>query len=146
MSRSLPPYTNRATNISNKANGDAPPAYAFPETFAIGTKRTSAALVDSAQLKGHLALLHAFAELRKQVDGLDKHAQTEHQVLIPDDKERRWAWFVGLAVERLVALQRLESDCDVNNGVGGLQIFNLVLNYGIQRYRRQINRRCSSAN
>jgi hypothetical protein len=70
----------------------APPQYTFPETFNIGTKRTPP-LVDSAQLKGHLALLHSFALLRSQIDELSGN-------VVLEDKDRRWAWFVSLAVER----------------------------------------------
>lgn len=86
-------------DVMNGLNGHAPPAYTFPSTFTIGSKRTVAPLVNSAQLKGHLALLHAFAELRSQIDGLDGQVKAVLP-LMPDDKERRWAWFVGLAVER----------------------------------------------
>ncbi|KAF8076954.1 hypothetical protein FPV67DRAFT_440215 [Lyophyllum atratum] len=78
---------------------DPPPSYAFPQTFAIGSTRTNAPLVTSDQVKGHLTLLHAFATLKAQVEALGAGAKEEIPTM-PDDKERRWAWFVGLAVER----------------------------------------------
>ncbi|KAG5637806.1 hypothetical protein H0H81_003138 [Sphagnurus paluster] len=78
---------------------DPPPSYAFPQTFNIGKNRTNAPLVSSAQVKGHLALLHAFAKLRAEIDTLDDNTQ-RLLPFIPTDKDRRWAWFVGLAVDR----------------------------------------------
>ena len=86
--------------------GPAPPQYSFPQSFNIGTRRTPP-LVDSTQLKGHLALLRSFALLRSQVDELSGNAVIE-------DKDRRWAWFVSLAVERWVIVGRIlktGSDC-----------------------------------
>ncbi|KAG6907304.1 hypothetical protein DXG01_009468 [Tephrocybe rancida] len=76
-----------------------PPRYDFPQTFAIGARRTNAPLVSSAQLKNHLALLHTFAELRTRVDGLYP-GRNEEVPFLPREEERRWGWFVGLAVER----------------------------------------------
>ncbi|KAG5636119.1 hypothetical protein H0H81_009051 [Sphagnurus paluster] len=75
---------------------DPPPSYDFPETFTIGQKRTVRPLVSSQQVKGHLALLHAFVMLRTEIDTLDDNTLP----FIPTDTDRRWAWFVGLAVER----------------------------------------------
>ena len=51
-----------------------------------------------SQLKGHLVLLHAFAELKRQVEGLQERIPE-----MPADLERRWAWFIALAVERSVS-------------------------------------------
>jgi len=91
-----PPYVIRAPSnqvIAN--NGDvstAPPQYTFPESFNIGNVPTPP-FVDSAQLKGHLALLHSFARLRSQMYELSAS-------VVVEDKDRRWAWFVSLAVER----------------------------------------------
>jgi hypothetical protein len=70
----------------------APPQYTFPESFNIGSTRT-APFVYIALLKGHLALLHSFALLRSQIDELSAN-------VVLEDKDRRWAWFVSLAVER----------------------------------------------
>ncbi|KAG5637812.1 hypothetical protein H0H81_003144 [Sphagnurus paluster] len=79
------------------------PNYVFPQTFPISELCTSAPLVSTVQVKGHLALLHAFAKLRAEIDALDVSAQ-KRLPLIPPDTERRWTWFVGLAVERCVKI------------------------------------------
>lgn len=135
MTEPLPPplYTSQPTNE------DAPPSYAFPETFRIGFKRTSAPLVDSAQLKGHLALLDAFVELRKLVDGFGEDVKSAIPQM-PDDVERRWAWFVGLAVERCVLRRK-----GVLRALTSLQIFGVVFNHGIGRHSREGIRRCGSS-
>jgi hypothetical protein len=70
-----------------------PPEYTFPAFFNIGARRTPP-FVDSAQLRGHLALLHSFAILRSQIDELGEN------FALVKDKDRRWAWFVSVAVER----------------------------------------------
>jgi hypothetical protein len=67
--------------------------HTFPASFSIGAGRTTP-LVDSAQLRGHLALLHSFAMLRSQIDDLGEN------FALLEDKDRRWAWFVSVAVER----------------------------------------------
>jgi len=57
-------------------------------------------LVTPTQLKGHLALLHAFHALKVSVqDGKDIRFPAAARKL---DERRRWAWFVALAVERYV--------------------------------------------
>jgi len=75
-----------------------PPNYTVPTSFKIGQSRTSESLVKISEIKGHLALLHAFAELKKQVDGDEATVQVAPNVTL--DRERRWGWFVGVAVER----------------------------------------------
>ncbi|KAF7375454.1 hypothetical protein MSAN_00433300 [Mycena sanguinolenta] len=50
--------------------------------------------VHIAQIEDHLRLLQAFAELKISVEGMDDRIE------MPSDKELRWSWFVGLAVER----------------------------------------------
>jgi hypothetical protein len=69
-----------------------PPDYTFPVSFNVG-KRRAVPFVDSAQLRGHLSLLRSFAMLRSQIDEASEN-------LLLEDKDRRWAWFVSLAVER----------------------------------------------
>ncbi|KAI6101714.1 hypothetical protein EV401DRAFT_1876405 [Pisolithus croceorrhizus] len=60
--------------------------------------QTKVHLVTPSQLKGHLALLHAFHELKKKVqEGVDDRFPEYTQTL---GGERRWTWFVALAVER----------------------------------------------
>jgi hypothetical protein len=94
-----PTYTTH--NVQN-ASSAMPPAYAFPPSFQIGAVRTTRPLVAPNQLKGHLALLRGFWALRESVEGSDQVKVDER---IPEwalnlDKEARWIWFVGLAVER----------------------------------------------
>ncbi|KAJ7598800.1 hypothetical protein C8J56DRAFT_1092684 [Mycena floridula] len=92
-----PAYSDKPIQGPEPVADAAPPAYSFPTTFAIGTKETSP-LVEISSVKGHLALLHAFAQLKSKVEECNPAAWDIPNV--PEDKERRWAWFVGLAVER----------------------------------------------
>lgn len=82
---------------------EALPPYEFPQKFSIGTHTIEGPLVTVSQVKGHLALLHAFAELRLRVEGMDPDKSMIPQM--PKDKERRWGWYVGLAVERYDSLR-----------------------------------------
>ena len=70
----------------------------FPDTFTIGAHSTPSPLVQISQVKGHLALLRAFAELRAKVESTSPEEWGVSNV--PPDQERRWNWFVALAVER----------------------------------------------
>ena len=88
----------------------SPPTYTAPTRFNIGSQRTSEPLVNMSQVKGHLALLHAFAELKKQVEGLQEAIDIPH---MPADLERRWAWFVAMAVERSAPM--FMGRCHLNN-------------------------------
>ncbi|KAF8165958.1 hypothetical protein B0H34DRAFT_648995 [Crassisporium funariophilum] len=91
-----PVYSPTPTpNDSSGVEAGVPPVYTAPTRFAIGSSRTDEPLVKIPQVKDHLALLHAFAELRKQVEGLQIKIPN-----MPQDKERRWNWFVALSVER----------------------------------------------
>lgn len=103
-SEPLPAYNAAPrTHGSGPSNPTAqPPDYTFPTRFEIGGSLTDGLLVDIPQIKGHLALLDAFANLKKEVEETD--------IPIPDmpfDKEKRWAWFVGLAVERCAGDMRV---------------------------------------
>lgn len=83
-------------HAAGESAGDAQlPKYTAPSTFSIGDTVTEP-LVGLPEIKGHLALLHAFAELKKQVGSAD----TSNVSYVPENKEQKWAWFVGLAVER----------------------------------------------
>ena len=74
-----------------------PPSYTFPTRFEIGGTYTQGILVDIPAIKGHLAMLDAFSNLKKEVE------ETAVPIVdMPYDKEKRWAWFVALAVERSV--------------------------------------------
>lgn len=55
------------------------------------------AFVDAPQIKDHLALLHSFAELKLSVEDMANDPAIPY---LPTDKELRWSWFVGLAVDR----------------------------------------------
>jgi hypothetical protein len=92
MADQTPPAYSTTDNNSDVP----PPSYTAPTPeFGIGFQRISEPLVNISQVKGHLVLLNAFAELKKQVEGLQE--LIPH---MPDDLEKRWAWFVALAVER----------------------------------------------
>ncbi|KDR74375.1 hypothetical protein GALMADRAFT_280353 [Galerina marginata CBS 339.88] len=74
---------------------DVPPTYTPPTQFTIGSATTNEPLVKIVEIKGHLTLLHAFAELKNQIESKEVALSN-----VPKDKERKWAWFVALAVER----------------------------------------------
>ncbi|KAJ7073231.1 hypothetical protein B0H15DRAFT_957375 [Mycena belliarum] len=77
-------------------NIKAPPAYSAPTEVTVGMGLANKPFVSAAQLKDHLTLLHAFSELKIKVGGMADNTVP----CLPHDSERRWAWFVGLAVER----------------------------------------------
>ena len=90
---------SRAT-ADNTTSMDIPwalPTYTAPTNFSIGSQLTEP-LVNISQIKAHLALLHAFAELKNEVEELQEGTILQ----MPADLERRWAWFVALAVRRSV--------------------------------------------
>ncbi|KAJ7276641.1 hypothetical protein C8J57DRAFT_1176997 [Mycena rebaudengoi] len=93
-----PPYTSPCLNTLTGApvTGAAAPAYTPPSSYWVGVANTRLPFVHVPQIKDHLALLHAFSELKIQVEGLPD----ADIPLLPSDKERRWACFVGFAVER----------------------------------------------
>ena len=94
----LPAYSTTA--YSSIGDSDVPPqVYTVPTQFNIGSQCIPEPLVNISQVKGHLALLHAFVELKKQVEELQEAIPQ-----MPADLEKRWAWFVGLAVERSVSI------------------------------------------
>ena len=97
-----PPYrpTDTSSSRFSGTNGTHPPPYRAPTSYSIGTTRLDAPLVDVGQLKAHLALLRAFKALKVKVD--ERSAEELPAVVNELDKEKRWAWFVGLAVERYV--------------------------------------------
>ncbi len=78
-----------------------PPTYTVLTRFTIGQSRTDGPLVSIPEIKAHLALLHAFAELKNSVDAVEVPIVSN----VPQDKEKRWTWFVGCAVERCVDLK-----------------------------------------
>lgn len=98
----LPPPAYNVTSAESQpadpeVQDNVLPDYTPPTQFTIGSSKTTAPLVSIPQIKGHLALLHAFAELRKRVES------TEFSLFnIPKEADRKWAWFVALAVERCI--------------------------------------------
>ena len=83
---------------------DKPPCYTFPTSYAVGGNHVSL-LVTISEVKGHLALLRAFAELKQKVEGWNT-GRSE----VPLDSEKRWVWFVDRAVERCVIPLSPKSD------------------------------------
>jgi hypothetical protein len=73
----------------------ARPTYSFPKKFWLGLY-TVEAFVTLAQIKDHIALLDGFAELRAEVEATPE----ERFPFSPSTPDQRWAWFVGLSVER----------------------------------------------
>lgn len=55
-------------------------------------------LVQTNELKAHLCLLRAFKILREavEVDDVTDWPETIRML----DRQQRWAWFVGLAIDR----------------------------------------------
>lgn len=88
-----PSYTSEVPKPEN-----APPAYTFPTTFSIGAKKTDGPLVTVEQLKGHLALLRLFHNLREEIAAGKDGRLPAWTMELEDD--RRWGWFVALAAER----------------------------------------------
>ena len=80
-----------------------PPDYSATAThYTIGGKRLDAPLIRDSHLKAHLCLLRAIHNTRATI-------QAGEDVRIPQDAlkldaTQRWAWFVGLAVERYIAI------------------------------------------
>ncbi|CAL1714266.1 unnamed protein product [Somion occarium] len=76
------------------------PSYPGPSSYKIGEKMLPSPLVTIDQLKAHLTLLGAFKSLRTTVQ-----TQSAEELILPPvvermDVNKRWTWFVGLAVER----------------------------------------------
>ena len=99
IAEQIPSSYSTADNTMD--NPGPPPSYTAPTQFSIGSQLTPEPLVNISQIKAHLALLHAFAELKKEVAGLSKKGTIAQ---MPGDLERRWAWFVALAVQRSVLI------------------------------------------
>jgi hypothetical protein len=93
----LPPpaYKAEGTTPAPQNASDQPPQYTFPTSFRVGGKQTEGVFVTIGQIKGHLALLNAFANLKRIVE-----ASQDPIPDMPADAEKRWAWFVNLASER----------------------------------------------
>ncbi|KAG7447834.1 uncharacterized protein BT62DRAFT_948034, partial [Guyanagaster necrorhizus] len=90
----LPPYSTRPSGGDD--GGAQPPSYELPYPLFIGHRALQTPFVSISQLKGHLCLLRHFASLKERVEGIDRSRYPD----APSDKDRKWSWFVGLAVER----------------------------------------------
>ncbi|RDB24427.1 hypothetical protein Hypma_008478 [Hypsizygus marmoreus] len=103
----------------------APLEYPYPELFHVGRWPTSP-LIDVAQLKGHLTLLREFASLKSTVDALEHNAGKACLDQMPEEKDRRWAWFIGRAVERFErwckTLQIRDSEKRIENWLPPLDV------------------------
>lgn len=92
--------SSSTNHIVQPFTDDRPPDSHLTSTtkFKIGTATTPGPLVSVSELKGHIALLHAFSELKKTVEASDINPflKTPSQSL----HDAKWTWFVGIAVER----------------------------------------------
>lgn len=83
------------------SSSDRPPAYQSPSSYRVGSQKLKNPLVQVHELKAHLCLLRAFRNLRTVVeDGKIAEWPEIPRMWAPS---QRWAWFVGLAVERFQA-------------------------------------------
>lgn len=83
------------------AGNGAPLAYSLQSSFKIGHRVAPSPLVSTSQLQAHLNLLKAFKDLK---DRVEQHPQGLPQLAISLDAEKRWVWFLQLAVERCVSI------------------------------------------
>ncbi|TCD60359.1 hypothetical protein EIP91_010319 [Steccherinum ochraceum] len=74
--------------------------YSGPPSYRIGDHDLKHPFVSIPQIKAHLALLRAFKELRTTVQETDAKSLNLPPVVSELTKDKRWTWFVGLAVER----------------------------------------------
>lgn len=89
---------DQASPPSYSSSNNPPPAYDVPSAYTIGAHRITAPLVPIEHLKAHLGLLRIFKGLRTKIEAADTSLPQVAFTL--DDPVQRWAWFVGLAVER----------------------------------------------
>ncbi|PPQ84317.1 hypothetical protein CVT26_011436 [Gymnopilus dilepis] len=130
-----PPYESRSdigvgllasstTNASSSSSPATPfasvaanntthrPIYTPPEEVQIGKHTGLCTLVLIKEVKGHLGLLHAISTLKKRVDEINvedlKRAGLVDFPLEAGEDDKKWAWVVGLAVERRVPATRTD--------------------------------------
>ncbi|KAI0049887.1 hypothetical protein FA95DRAFT_1488384 [Auriscalpium vulgare] len=92
---SPPTYDEAGTSTDTEATTSTP---GFTGVFRVGRKELHGPLVEAKHLKLHLGLLGAFVQLRQQLEAGRDAGLPEPAMRL--EAERRWAWFVGLAVER----------------------------------------------
>ncbi|CAL1714287.1 unnamed protein product [Somion occarium] len=99
-SKQPPPAYIATADAGNSQSDSPPPSYSAPKSYKIGSHTLGSPLVDVDQLKAHLALLHAFKLLRTDIQSKSAEELKLPRVVNLLDENKRWAWFVGLAVER----------------------------------------------
>lgn len=87
-----------AYSAGSAARHDQPPAYTPPSSFKVGQRTLTSPLVHADELKVHLSLLRAFKRLRTTVEAGEVAAWPE--LVRKLEAPQRWAWFIGLAVDR----------------------------------------------
>lgn len=101
---SPPSYTPAPSGqASSFTPNESPPAYDIDiptQTFTIRMQKTKS-LVEPKALRGHLGLLRLFHLLRSVIEeGADLRLPQNLRELEESGQERRWVWFLSLAVER----------------------------------------------
>ncbi|SJL02729.1 uncharacterized protein ARMOST_06065 [Armillaria ostoyae] len=105
------PPSNSARPSGGKESDTSSPSYELPYPLFIGRRAIQTPFVSISQLKGHLCLLKHFTSFKERVEGIDHSKYRD----APKDRERRWSWFVGLAVERFERwCKELTSDDKMN--------------------------------
>uniref|UniRef100_A0A8H8CM53 Uncharacterized protein n=1 Tax=Psilocybe cubensis TaxID=181762 RepID=A0A8H8CM53_PSICU len=95
MSEDSSPPAYSTSGAKGTAANSFPPSYTPPSTYVIGSTTTTGPLVGLQEVKGHLLLLNIFANLKSTVEKKEFILPN-----VPHEKDRKWAWFVGLSVER----------------------------------------------
>ena len=83
---------------SDDRRTETPPEYVAGDTYTIGGNVLDTPLVRNSHIRAHLSLLRAIIDLKATVEaGEDPRIPADARAL---PYAQRWAWFVGLAVER----------------------------------------------
>ena len=84
--------------------GGPPPSYTSPTSYKIGSQRLLDPLINIQQLKAHLTLLREFKKLKRAVQETSAEELKLTDVAKKLSPDKRWAWVVGMAVERCVTI------------------------------------------
>ncbi|GBE89583.1 hypothetical protein SCP_1602460 [Sparassis crispa] len=95
-SRNAASSASSASFTTATASTNTRSTYIGPSAYHIGDATLHAPLVELDHLRAHLALLRAFKALRTLIEDADELGLQALRM----DSTARWAWFVGLAVER----------------------------------------------
>lgn len=95
------------------------PDYPSPVNFKIGSRQVTRALVTVRQLQVHLDVLRAFKNLRIKVE---QGSNAFPQIANALNAEKRWRWFLELAVERFVSPNSIYSPLIYLGSVAGSRI------------------------